>query len=132
MFADMLESLRRPNIQPKLWMKDCELILGTKENLDQCIDECINSVAYGLDLETTGLDPRTDEIIEIGVLIVSFTNEDGFTKIDFTNNQLQQPNEPISEEITRITGITNEDVKDKAIDWNLLKDQLIKVRIYIN
>jgi len=60
MFADMLESLRRPNIQPKLWMKDTEMILGTKENLDQCIDECINSPvgAYGLDLETTGLDNR--------------------------------------------------------------------------
>ena len=58
MFADMLESLRRPNIKPKLWMKDTELILGTKENLDECIDECINSVAYGLDLETTGLDNR--------------------------------------------------------------------------
>lgn len=58
MFADMLESLRRPNIKPKLWMEECELILGTRENLDQCIDECIASKAYGLDLETTGLDNR--------------------------------------------------------------------------
>ncbi len=58
MFAEMLESLRKPNIKPKLWMADCELILGTKDNLDECIDACINSVAYGLDLETTGLDNR--------------------------------------------------------------------------
>jgi DNA polymerase-3 subunit epsilon len=84
-----------------------------------------------IDLETTGLDPRKDEIIEVGVLIVSFTNEDGFIKIDFTNNQLQQPNKPISEEITKITGITNQDVNGKAIDWNLLKDQLINVDLII-
>lgn len=60
MFTEMLEALRRPDVKPKLWMADCELILGTKENLDQCINECINAPlkAYGLDLETTGLDQR--------------------------------------------------------------------------
>lgn len=84
-----------------------------------------------IDLETTGLDPRSDEIIEVGVLIVSFTSEDGFIKIDFTNNQLQQPNNPISEEITKITGITNEDVEGKIIDWHLLKDQLANINLII-
>ncbi len=84
-----------------------------------------------IDLETTGLDPRQDEIIEVGTLITSFTNEDGFIDIDFSNNQLQQPNEPISEEITKITGITNEDVKGKTIDWDLLKDQLKNVDLII-
>ena len=84
-----------------------------------------------IDLETTGLDPRTEEIIEVGVLIASFTNEDGFINIDFTNNQLQQPSKPISEEITKITGITNEDVKGKKIDWDLLKDQLTNVDLII-
>ncbi len=60
MLMDMLEALRRPNITQKLWMKDCELILGTRENLDQAIDECINAPdkVYGLDTETTGLDLR--------------------------------------------------------------------------
>lgn len=60
MFNEMLDELRRPNIQPKAWMDSCELILGTADNLDQCIDECINAPlgVYGLDLETTGLDQR--------------------------------------------------------------------------
>lgn len=60
MFTDMLASLRRPDVKPKLWMADCQLLLGTRDNLDECIDECINAPlgAYGLDLETTGLDQR--------------------------------------------------------------------------
>jgi len=60
MLMDMLEALRRPQISQKLWMKDCELILGTRDNLDRAIDECINapSGTYGLDTETTGLDLR--------------------------------------------------------------------------
>lgn len=84
-----------------------------------------------IDLETTGLDPKTDEIIEVGVLIASFTNEDGFINITFTNNQLQQPTIPISDEITKITGITNDDVAGKTIDWNLLQDQLTHVDLII-
>ena len=84
-----------------------------------------------IDLETTGLEPRQDEIIEIGLLITSFTNEDGFINIDYTDNQLQQPSKPISKEITRITGITNEDVKDKKIDWHLLKDKIQNVDLIV-
>ncbi len=84
-----------------------------------------------IDLETTGLDPETDEIIEIGTLIVTFTNEDGFITTKFADNQLQQPDKSISEEITRITGITNEDVAGKAIDWELLESKLTDVHLII-
>jgi DNA polymerase-3 subunit epsilon len=84
-----------------------------------------------IDLETTGLEPRKNEIIEIGTLIVSYTKADGFIAIDYQNNQLQQPNIPISEEITKITGITNEDVKDKKIDWTLLKQKLADIDLII-
>jgi DNA polymerase I-like protein with 3'-5' exonuclease and polymerase domains len=60
LFTDFLERLRRPDVKPKLWMEGKELILGTRENLDQCIEECMSapSGCYGLDLETTGLDNR--------------------------------------------------------------------------
>lgn len=60
MLMDMLEALRRPQLSPKGWMKDCELIFGTRDNLDTAIQECMNapSGVYGLDTETTGLDLR--------------------------------------------------------------------------
>ncbi|PCJ51112.1 MAG: DNA polymerase III subunit epsilon [Gammaproteobacteria bacterium] len=84
-----------------------------------------------IDLETTGLDPKTEEIIEIGLLIVSFTNEEGFIEVEFSDNQLQQPSRPITEEITNITGITNEDVEGRAINWQQLEDELTSVDLII-
>ena len=84
-----------------------------------------------IDLETTGLDPKTNEIIEIGVLILSFTNEDGFTAVEFENNQLQQPDKPIPDEITKITGITNEDVAGKSINWQQIETELNSVDLII-
>ena len=84
-----------------------------------------------IDLETTGFDRNEAEIIEIGVLVASFTNEDGFIAIEFTDNQLQEPEIPISAEITKITGITNADVKGKSINWQALHQNLADIDLVI-
>ena len=83
-----------------------------------------------IDLETTGLSSDLDEIIEIGTLIVGF-DQSGINSVVFSDNQLQQPSEPISQEITDITGITNEDVAGCAIDWGLLENALKDVNLVI-
>lgn len=58
------------------------------------------------DLETTGLDVESDNIIEIGALKV----QDG--KVTDRFMEFLQPDTPISPMITGITGITNEMVKN--------------------
>lgn len=58
------------------------------------------------DLETTGLSPKTDQIIEIGALKV----KDG--KVVDRFMEFVKPDQPISAAITDITGITNEMVAD--------------------
>lgn len=83
-----------------------------------------------IDLETTGLSSDTDEIIEIGTLVVGF-DQSGINEVIFTDNQLQQPSVPITQEITDITGITNEDVEGCAIDWALLENELNDVNLVI-
>ena len=83
-----------------------------------------------IDLETTGLSSDNDEIIEIGTLVVGF-DQTGITEVTFTDNQLQQPSEPITQAITDITGITNEDVEGCVIDWSLLEDVLTDVNLII-
>lgn len=59
-----------------------------------------------LDLETTGLDPAWNEIIEIGAIRVRDLD------IVDTFSQLVKPSEPIDDFITELTGITNEMVAD--------------------
>ncbi len=59
-----------------------------------------------VDLETTGLEPEKDEIIEIGAIRF----KDG--KEVETFEKLINPGRPISDFITRLTGISDEDVKN--------------------
>ena len=59
-----------------------------------------------VDLETTGLDPRTAEVIEVGaVRVVSGKVADRF-------HSYVKPRGPIPEEISRLTGVTEDEVKD--------------------
>ncbi len=59
------------------------------------------------DLETTGLDLVKDRIIQISYIKV---NPDGSEE---RGNELVNPEKPIEPMITQLTGISNEDVKDK-------------------
>ncbi|QCJ00762.1 3'-5' exonuclease [Agrobacterium larrymoorei] len=69
-----------------------------------------------LDTETTGLNHKADEIIEIG--IIAFTFDDLGLVGDVTGiyGGLHQPSQPIPEDITRLTGITDDMVAGQAID----------------
>jgi len=59
-----------------------------------------------LDLETTGLDPRKDAIIEIGAVRFSGQRDEA----EF--HSLINPGRPIPQEITHLTGINNEMVRN--------------------
>lgn len=59
-----------------------------------------------LDIETTGLEPLQHEITEIGALKIKGK------EVQSIFSSLIRPNHPISAEITRLTGINNEMVKD--------------------
>jgi len=63
------------------------------------------------DLETTGLDPINDRIIEIGVLQVDFKTLTVTNELNLLVNQDME----ISEKITEITGITNEMLKETGV-----------------
>lgn len=65
-----------------------------------------NNIVVVFDLETTGLEATSNEIIEIGAVKII----EG--KISETFTTLIKPKGEISDEITKITGITNEMVQD--------------------
>ena len=71
-----------------------------------------------LDLETTGLDNKSDEVIEIAMKLFEVDKLDA-TEIKAVKayESYNEPRKPISDEITQLTGITPEMVKGQSIDW---------------
>jgi DNA polymerase III epsilon subunit family exonuclease len=74
------------------------------------------TVFVSLDLETTGLDPNTDSIIEIGA--VKF-NEN---RVEAEYSTLINPRKPISNFITNLTGISNTMVLNAPLLVDALPD----------
>lgn len=70
-----------------------------------------------LDVETTGMDHDEDKVIEFGVVLVEFSPSRGqLGRVLTTYNGLESPGIPLSEKITRITGITDADLEGQAFD----------------
>lgn len=78
-----------------------------------------------LDVETTGLDHRVDEIIEIGAIAFTFDALGTIGDVTGIYNGLQQPMKPIPPDITRLTGITDAMVDAEMIDAAALR-QLVE------
>lgn len=68
---------------------------------EDCIDEIKNKY-IAFDVETTGLNPQKDKIVEVGAVLF----ENGIAKDHFQS--LVNPKMNIPEEVTKINGITNE------------------------
>jgi DNA polymerase-3 subunit epsilon len=74
-----------------------------------------------LDTETTGLNHRKDEIIEIGAISFTFDDQGKIGDVTGVYCGLQQPTVPIPAEITTLTGITDEMVAGQVIDMSALR-----------
>ncbi|HEX8239710.1 MAG TPA: 3'-5' exonuclease [Allosphingosinicella sp.] len=68
-----------------------------------------------LDCETTGTDHETDKVIELALQRVYVSTDGRIVMTGKPRNWLEDPGVPISPEITRITGLTDDDVKGQAI-----------------
>ncbi len=69
-----------------------------------------------LDVETTGLDPARDEIIELAMIPFLYTDDGSIVALRPAFNRLRQPAMAIPERIIEITGITDAMVAGQAID----------------
>ena len=70
-----------------------------------------------IDLETTGLNPDRDTIIEAGALTFLCTEKEGVLSVIDQYSEFNDPGREISKKISKLTNITNEMLIGKAIDW---------------
>lgn len=98
--------------EPYIMLEQPSLFDGVK----QVNDFLANNTVVVFDLETTGFEATINEIIEIGAVKI----ENG--KITETFGCLVKPKNQISEEITKITGITNEMVANAYSIEQVLQD----------
>lgn len=78
-----------------------------------------------LDTETTGLDTKTCKIIEIALIEIFYAPDGcGLLGIGRGYTAFQDPGEPLSEEVKRVTGIDDEIVRGQKIDWDHVTDMI--------
>src|ERR1700739_2655527 len=69
-----------------------------------------------LDVETTGLDQRKDEVIELGIVKFDYLPDGRVGGLRGVFSSFNEPSEAIPSEITALIGITNEMVAGQHID----------------
>jgi DNA polymerase-3 subunit epsilon len=69
-----------------------------------------------LDLETTGLDPAQDEIIEMAMLPFTYGLDGTVYAVGEPFSRLRQPSQPIPPAVAELTGLTDEQVAGHHID----------------
>lgn len=85
-----------------------------------------------VDTETTGMNHKTDEIIELGLVVVAVDAVSGraFEVLE-SFGELEQPTRPIPPETTRIHGITDTMVAGKRIDDRRVEAALKDVSVVV-
>lgn len=87
--------------------------------------------AIVLDVETTGLDARRDEIIELAMARFAFSDDGHVLQAGPTFQRLRQPSFPIPSKVISLTGITNEIVAGHTIDPGEIANFIAGVELVI-
>ncbi len=69
-----------------------------------------------VDVETTGVDPEHDRVIELAMVLFGYDAQGRITGTMDRFDQLEDPGRPIPPEVVALTGIRDEDVHGRAID----------------
>lgn len=90
------------------------------------------SIAGVLDAETTGFSPKTDEIIELGLVVFSFNRSTGqVQQVIEEYSGLREPGVPISKGASRVHGIYKRAISGMTLNHTKVKTLLEKVEFII-
>lgn len=97
--------------------QDCQIFRRYVKPLRYCDDVKEEKlIGVFVDVETTGLAPGKDKIIELALVSFDFLPDGRIFSLLDEYNEFNDPGIPIPEEIVELTGITDAMVKGKAID----------------
>lgn len=85
-----------------------------------------------VNIETTGLDYRKDEITELNLALVQFSLEGEFYKVLYKSTEYQEPKNEIPEEVTLLTKHTKESLRGQGINKEILKNILDKTDMVVS
>ncbi len=89
-------------------------------------------VAGLIDVETTGLDRYRDDVVELSLVLFSFSPSHGeIIEVIDTYVGLQEPSKPISPGAARVHGIGDEQVRGKALDSERVSTMLARAQLLI-
>jgi DNA polymerase-3 subunit epsilon len=85
-----------------------------------------------IDTETTGVNPDTDELLELAIVRFSYSaNSARIVALQDGFDGLQEPSRPLSKTIVRLTGLTDELLKGRRIDADAVTAQLADVNLIV-
>ena len=84
-----------------------------------------------LDVEATGLSYATDKMIELGMVKFEYTEDGRIFRLLDEFSSYQDPNKPIPEYITKLTGINDDTVRGRQINEIEVADYLQNVDLII-
>ena len=85
-----------------------------------------------LDIESTGLSYTIDKLLELGMVKFEYTEDGRIFNLLEEFNGYQDPKIPIPEHITKLTGITDDMVKNYSIENSKVAEYLEEVDIIIS
>ena len=85
-----------------------------------------------IDVETTGLSYASDSIIELGIILFTYDTSTGrVVQTLAAESWLQDPGRPIPENIVKLTGINDDDVRGQHIDEQRVRELATDVGLII-
>lgn len=94
-------------------------------------DDCELLRGVFLDLETTGIDPSADKVIEIAVVPFEYSADGRIFGVGEAFTGLEDPGAPLSQFVKDLTGLTDEQVRGQRIDRDRLRSQLENVSLVV-